>query len=336
MLSNAHFYHRITRKLVVSFGTIFNNLKLYRYDKSGTTEIERINVPLSYATKEKFWQRITQDPNLTREVEMTLPRMSFELNSISYDPLRKTSSFIKQFAVNTVDGGVTSVTSAPYNFDFTLQVYVRNIEDGTQIIEQILPYFSPDYTISVNLVEGTDLNTDIPIVLNSVSYDMSNDTGQADELRVIIWTMTFSAKSYLFGPLPTNGDKLIRNVQANTYQSGYMGDTARQITMTTGTGSYKINELVYDGKSPQSANATAYVKSWEPTSKTLVVVEPRGAFMPAHNLKGAVSGADYTISTFAVSDYKLVNLTVVPNPLTANVGDDFGFTETIEEAPHIV
>ena len=165
---------------------------------------------------------------------------------------------------------------------------------------------------------------------------MSNDTGQADELRVIIWTMTFSAKSYLFGPLPTNGDKLIRNVQANTYQSGYMGDTARQITMTTGTGSYKINELVYDGKSPQSANATAYVKSWEPTSKTLVVVEPRGAFMPAHNLKGAVSGADYTISTFAVSDYKLVNLTVVPNPLTANVGDDFGFTETIEEAPHIV
>ena len=123
MLSGQHFYHRITRKMVVAFGSMFNNLKLYRYNLSGTTELERIIVPLNYISKEKFYQRITQDPNLDRRVQLTLPRMSFELTDIAYDTTRKLSPFINQYgALN--DTAIKTATLAPYNFNFALYIRV--------------------------------------------------------------------------------------------------------------------------------------------------------------------------------------------------------------------
>ena len=140
MLSRTHFYHRITRKLVVAFGTMFNNLQLFRYDKSGNVEIERITVPLSYASKEKFYSRITQDPTLNKEVEITLPRMSFEMTGITYDPLRKVSLINSLYSPSN---NFSAVKQTPYNFSFVLSIYTRNTEDGTQLVEQILPYFAP-------------------------------------------------------------------------------------------------------------------------------------------------------------------------------------------------
>lgn len=335
MLSSTHFYHRITRKLVVGFGTIFNDMKLYRYNKAGTTEIERITVPLTYASKEKFYQRITQDPELTREIQMTLPRMSFEMNAITYDPLRKISSFNKQFIPNS-NNVVKAITSAPYNFDFTLNIYVRNTEDGTQIIEQILPYFSPDYTIAIDLLGYPNYKVDVPIILNSVSQDLSNDTGGMDDVRVITWTLTFTAKAYLYGPISTDGAKLIKTAQANTYDSLYMGQRDREMHLTNGSGTFKIGELVYEGPTISAANATAFVKSWDSRSNNIIVQDVNNIFTPGNQIKGAVTNATYTVDTFAIADYKMVNLTVSVNPLTANANDAFGFIETIEQAPNIV
>jgi hypothetical protein len=334
MLSQGHFYHRITRKLVVGFGTIFNNIKLYRYDKSGVNEIERVTVPLMYSTKEKFYQRITQDPELTREVQMTLPRMAFELNSITYDPLRKVSSFNKQFVPNS-NNIVKSITSAPYNFDFTLSIYVRNTEDGTQIIEQILPYFSPDYTITMDLLGYPNYKLDVPIVLNSVSQETSAE-GTPDEVRMITWTLTFSAKAYLFGPISADGTKLIKSAQANTFNSAYLGSHDRQMHLMNGSGTFKVGELVYEGDYVSAANATAFVKSWDSRSNTLIVEDTKNIFTAGNKIKGAVTNATYVIDTFALADYKLTNLTVSINPLTANSNDAFGFIETLEEAPNIV
>ena len=332
MLSKTHFYHRITRKLVVAFGTMFNNIRLVRYNKAGTTEIERITVPLAYATKEKYYKRITDDPNVDKEVQIVLPRMSFELNSITYDPLRKNSSFVKQFAADSSTSVKTSYV-APYNFNFTLNIYVRNTEDGTQLIEQILPYFNPDYTLTINLTEMKAI--DVPFILNSVSYDVSNDTGAPDDLRIVVWTLEFTAKAYLYGPISSGSNsKIIRKVVANTYiDNSTSGEVERLITFSSGSGEYKIGELVFEGNKLEEANAAAFVRSWDSTANNLIVYETVGLLTSGRKLKGAVSGASYVISTFDVFENQAVMLTVEPNPITANANDDFGFTTTIEDYP---
>lgn len=334
MLSKQHFYHRVTRKLVVAFGTMFNNLRLVRYNKAGTVEIERVTVPLSYAGKEKFYARITQDPTLNKEIMMTLPRMAFELTAITYDPLRKVSSHIDLFAPNS-NGQLKKVKSAPYNFDFTLSIYVRNTEDGTQIIEQILPYFSPDYTVTIDFLGLNNLKVDVPFILNNVSYEVSNDTGSGEDTRMIIWTLTFTAKAYLYGLIDGDGGKLIKKVTANVYNDIATAGDRKIVLHSGGTGDYKLGELVYEGARLSSANATAFVESWDPVSNNLVVVDTSGVLLAGKYLKGAISGASWNIASFDANPYQLQNITVQPNPLAANANDDFGFTITVEEYPNI-
>lgn len=328
MLSNVHFYHRITRKIVVAFGSMFNNLRLVRYNKAGTTEIERITVPLSYMSKEKFYQRITADPTLTQEVQITLPRMTFELDSISYDPLRKVSSFQSYFGANT-STQIKNAYSSPYNFNFTLNIFVRNTEDGTQLIEQILPYFNPDYTATINLA-GIGDNIDVPIILQDVSYTAEAE-GNPETLRTINWTLTFTAKAYLYGPI--TDAKVIRKATANTYDSTYTTSNRQTITVASGSGDFKVGELVYEGKTLQTANATAFVDAWDNVSSRLVVIDRNGVLNLGRKLTGAVSNTAYTMSTFDNNENQLVNINIVPSANSANVDSDFGFTETILEYP---
>ena len=322
--------------MVVAFGTMFNNLRLVRYNKAGTQEIERITVPLSYTPKEKFYTRITQDPNLIQNIQIVLPRMSFELNSITYDPLRKISSHINQFG-QAADESLRRVRSSPYNFDFTLNIYVRNTEDGTQIVEQILPYFSPDYTLTVDLLNlGNNLKVDIPIILNSISYDVANDTGDANSTRILVWTLTFTVKGYMFGPVKgEDGKGFIRKSIANTHILANDPDSAREFNFSTGTGNFKIGELVYEGRTLQSSNATAFVQSWNPSANQLIVIDSSGIFETGRKIYGAVSGAVWNLNSTDIYSNQVVYLAVSPDPLTANSGDDFGFTEVYQEYPNI-
>jgi hypothetical protein len=330
MLSGAHFYHRITRKVVVAFGTIFNNIRLVRYNKAGTTEIERINVPLSYMPKEKFFQRINQDPDLLRETGINLPRMVFELTGITYDPLRKTSMFNQQFANDPTNGNsLKGIRSAPYNFDFTLSIYVRNTEDGTQIVEQILPYFSPDYTISVALTDLPTVKTDIPIVLNSIQSNNADTTGSPDEIRIINWDLTFTAKATLYGPISDR--KIVRNSYANTFYFNTDSVGIKVLNLNSGTGSFKVGELVYEGPSLQGANGTGFVESWDPVSNNLILVDISGNIKAGKKLHGAVTGAAWNIASYDTANYKMESIQVQPNPPTANANDDFGFTTTITD-----
>jgi hypothetical protein len=332
MLSRKHFYHRITRKLVVAFGTLFNNIQLYRYNKAGTVEIERIVVPLSYASKEKFYARITQDPNLNKEIQVTLPRMSFEMTSISYDPLRKTSLFNNLYSPSN---NISGVKQTPYNFTFSLSIYVRNTEDGTQIIEQILPYFSPDYTLKVNLTGLDGLNVDVPIILDSVAYN-DNYTGVADDLRVLTWDLTFTVKGYLYGAIDDNIN-IIRQSTANLFNELSTTNNDKILTLTSGIGiNYKVGELVYEGRSPLAANGSAFVSAWSNVSNEMVVTQVNGIFKSGYRLFGAVSNAAYTISTTGDSSLKVVNIDVTPTPNTANVNSAYGFDVDIDEYPNIV
>lgn len=333
MLSSQHFYHRIIRRLVVGFGTLFNNIKLYRYTKDGATEIERVTVPLSYATKEKFYARITQDPDLGKEIQLTLPRMSFELTSISYDPLRKTNQF-NRFVTSGANNTVLSTTpAAPYNFNFDLYLYVRNTEDGTQIIEQILPYFSPDYTITMDISNLIDVKTDIPIILNSINYEQ-NAIGESDQLRTLVWNLNFTIKAWLYGPVNAN-TKVIRKSTANVYNSLYIETGERKVNLSSGTGTFKIGELVYEGRTLNTANSTGFVKSWDNTANQIIITEISGTLLSGKKLTGAISNASYTISSFDLNDNQIINLTVTPDPNNANSNDAFGFIQTVEEFPNI-
>jgi hypothetical protein len=332
MLSSLHFYHRIIRKMVVAFGTIFNDIKLVRYNKAGTTEIERITVPLSYAQKEKFYNRITQDPNLKLETQITLPRMSFELESISYDPLRKLSNYNETFTPND-STSVKAYRAVPYSFDFSLSIYVRNVEDGTQIVEQILPYFNPDLTITGDIL-GLGKKVDIPIILQSINSTVDAE-GSPDNTRMIIWTLTFTLKGFMYGAV--SNANIIRTATANTYDSTFNLSGTREFTVNgaTGNGTFKTGELVYEGRTIASANATAFVYSWSPSSNTLVVVDTSGVFNTGRFIFGAVSNASYNLVSTAEVTGQLSNLTVTPDPLSANISTAYGFDTTVEESPNI-
>jgi hypothetical protein len=140
MLSNAYFYHQLTRKYVILFGNMFNNITIKRVNKNSGVEIERFKVPIVYAPKEKYYARLRADPDLERPVQVILPRMSFELTNFAYDSSRKQNSLLRSgVAANTATRGATQYMGVPYDLSFDLQIYARNVDDGTHIIEQIIP-----------------------------------------------------------------------------------------------------------------------------------------------------------------------------------------------------
>ena len=214
-----HFYHKKIRNTVIAFGTIFNNVNIKRLDSSGNP-LQNIKVPLSYSPKEKFLARLDAQQDLTGDdskVAITLPRMSFEITGYSYDATRKLNKNQKITKVTT-NADTTKLNNqympVPYNVNFSLNVYTANSDDGLQIIEQILPFFQPDYTVTMIEDRTMDTKRDIPFILNSVDYEDSY-TGSLTSMRRIIYTLSFTAKVYLYGPISTGA--IIKKVSADLY-----------------------------------------------------------------------------------------------------------------------
>ena len=230
-----HFYHKKIRNTVIAFGTIFNNVNIKRLDSSGNP-LQNIKVPLSYSPKEKFLARLDAQQDLTGDdssVAITLPRMSFEVTGYSYDGGRKLNKNqkITKVTTNADTSKLNSqYTPVPYNVNFSLSVYVANSDDGLQIIEQILPYFQPDYTVTMIEDRTMDTKRDIPFVLNNVDYEDSY-TGSLTTSRRIIYTLTFTAKIYLFGPISTSA--VIKTVSADLYSdTGSNAPRVERVTVT--------------------------------------------------------------------------------------------------------
>jgi hypothetical protein len=208
------FSHGLIRDYVVAFGTLFNNIKINRRATSGE-DADTIAIPLSYAPQQRYIERLNQDPNLDRPVAISLPRMSFEMVSMNYAPDRKLNTMQRYYGrrQDTANTQLASTYSpVPYDFNFQLSVYISNIEDGTHIIEQILPYFTPEFTVSLKSVTELGLNMDLPMILNSVNMEDSYEGG-FDERRIIIWTLDFTMKGQLFGPVSNSG--LINKIKIN-------------------------------------------------------------------------------------------------------------------------
>jgi len=212
-------YHELIRKTVVAFGTLFNDMYVYRKNSTGKI-IQKMKVPLAYGPKQKFLVRLDQDSARTAEdgktTALTLPRIGFEMTTLSYDAPRKLNRIQKFRKSKSADSKSLqhSYMPVPYNVGFSLFAMAKNSEDALQIVEQILPMFQPDYTISLNVMPNMEIVRDVPIVLNDVAYEDTYD-GNFTERRVIMYTLNFTAKMYLYGPVTSQ--KIIKRVQVDQY-----------------------------------------------------------------------------------------------------------------------
>jgi len=211
-----HFYNEGLRKLTIAFGQLFNNVVIQNISSTGAVT-KRIRVPLAYAPKEKFLVRLEQQANLQgdREVAISLPRMGFEITGLSYDASRKLTKMQKTVRVKSNEDGKKlnfNYTPVPYNINFSLYSFTATAENGLQIVEQILPFFQPDYTVSIRVLPEMNLIRDVPIILNGVQYEDNYD-GEFTRRRAVVYTLNFTAKTYIYGPMSNQG--VIKTVQAD-------------------------------------------------------------------------------------------------------------------------
>ncbi len=292
-----YFYHQTSRKMVVAFGSLFNNIEVRRTDSSdAVTEV--IKIPLSYGPKDKMLVRISQDPSLNPNVALTVPRMGFELTSMTYDGARKLNTMGRNVKKGTT-GLKKQYNPVPYNWDFSLYVFVKNAEDGTQILEQILPFFTPDFTVTMTLVSGMTVKMDIPLVLNSVTSEDSYE-GDFATRRSIIWTLSFIMKGFLY-PSVTDNAKVITSSTVDTH------------IMSAATAADPIYIVAED--------STPYAQNYMILNKHEIDDATRIRILS--EASEDASSAGQTVS----------RTTVEPTSAGALTDEDFGFSETFEFFP---
>jgi hypothetical protein len=220
MLNGQTYYHGAIRKTIVAFGRLFSDIKIARQGNDGAVA-QTISVPLAYAPKEKWLVRIDSDPNLTNNTYTTLPRLSFEITGYTYDADRKTNKMQKIVCKDNTSAGNPTAKSvfspSPYNINMSLYVLTKTQEDAMQIIEQILPIFNPQYTLSVNALPDMEIVQDIPVILNSINVEDNYD-GSFQERRFVLHTLTFTLKTNIYGPVSQNG--VILTTTANISEPG--------------------------------------------------------------------------------------------------------------------
>lgn len=337
-----YFYNEILRRTVIAFGTLFNGISIQQKDAGGNV-IDVMKVPLAYGPTQKFLARLEQSPDLSKSTAMTLPRMSFEFTGLTYDPSRKVTT-TQQIVVKDPNDG-TEVKKAympvPYNMQFELSIMSKLNDDALQIIEQILPYFQPAFSVTVQLVDSIKEKRDIPVVLENIT--MQDDyEGDFTTRRVLLYTLRFTAKTYLFGPTASASKDIIKKSTVN-YLSGtpsdirsrgisysvtpralkdYTGDIVTQLadditneettfSVLDGTSIIAKKNIVINGE-------LIYVKSIN--GNKISVRRGEDGTTPVAHVKGAdINGIDYTTTSSSVG-------TIGVDSALIESGDDFGFS----------
>ena len=296
------FYHQTIRKYVAVFGSIFNDINIERKNSAGVI-VERMKVPLAYGPKQK-WLLAVQETSADRKVTATrTPRMGFAMTGVSYDSVRKLNTIGRNVAANTSSTATNMTTMynpVPYNFDFQLFILVKNAEDGTQILEQILPFFTPEFTLTVNTIPAMDIKADVPILLNSASVADEYE-GDLSARRTITWTLDFTLKGFIY-PNVTSG-QIIKSVEVNFRIPG--GDTEIETA----------EFIIFEDSTPDTRN---YIlldgfdegDSYRTFSRARIVNESTTDGVQDATIKSRVS--------------------IVPSPLSALADTDYGFSETFE------
>ena len=226
-----YYYHEIMRKTIVAFGTLFNQIHIRHDDGDGNLYSE-LKVPLAYGPSQKFLARIEQQADLNKPVQITLPRMSFEMNGIQYDSTRKTGITQTFKAVDKNTAAVKKVfMPVPYNINFELNILSKLNDDALQIVEQILPYFQPSFNVTIDLISSIGEKRDVPIVLDSISFQDDYE-GDFSTRRALIYTLRFTAKTYMFGPVADSSEGLIKKVQVDYYANTNTQTAKREVRYT--------------------------------------------------------------------------------------------------------
>lgn len=223
------YYWGTVRKAIVAFGNMFNNLTIEKKGPNNTTIIQR--VPLSYSPKQKFLARINQQPNIDKNnVQVILPRMGFEMVAMDYDPNRKVSPIQQTRSLSGSTTASTQYAPTPYNLTILLYIYARNQDDGLQVIEQILPYFNPDYNLTLKAIPELNIQNDLPILLNTIGFEDDYE-GDFVTRRSVTWTLGFTVKLNFYGPVTKTG--IIKKVIANTFDNKDLTTQRQKITVET-------------------------------------------------------------------------------------------------------
>jgi hypothetical protein len=296
------FYHQTIRKYVAVFGTLFNDINIERKNSAGVV-VERMKVPLAYGPKQK-WLLATQETSADRKVTATrTPRMGFAMTGVTYDSVRKLNTIGRNVVANTSSTSTNMTTMynpVPYNFDFDLFILVKNAEDGTQILEQILPFFTPEFTVTVNTIPDMNIKADVPITLTSSSVADEYE-GDLSARRTITWTLSFTLKGFIY-PNVTSG-QVIKSIEVNFRIPG--GDTEIETA----------EFIIFEDSTPDTTN---YIildgfdegVSYRTFSRARIVNENTTDGVQDATIKSRVS--------------------IAPSPLSATANSDYGFSETLE------
>ncbi len=224
-----YFYHEIIRKTIVGFGTLFNEIYV-RHEKRDGSTLDETKVALAYGPMQKFLAKIEEQAQLTKSIAITLPRMSFEMSSIQYDSTRK-SGVTQTFKSSDGTNLKKVYMPVPYNIGFELSIFSKLNDDALQIVEQILPFFQPSFNLTIDLVSSIGEKKDIPIVLDNISFQ-DNYEGDFSTRRALIYTLNFTAKTYLFGPVADTTDGLIKKVQVDYHTDTNTSTAKREVRYT--------------------------------------------------------------------------------------------------------
>ncbi len=271
------FYHQTIRKYVALFGTLFNDINIEKKDSGGNV-LSRQKVPIAYGPKQKFLTRINQDASLDRQVAIQLPRMGFEMTGIAYDPVRKLNTVGSLTHKETINGNRNvkkMFNPSPYIFDFSLYAFVENAEDGTQILEQILPFFTPEFNVTVNIITDMGISIDIPIVIQSATSEDSYE-GEFSARRTIIWTISFMMKGFIY-PDIKSGQSIIKTIEVAFKEVDGVGvdasDEMYQLLLETSNPFSQDQFLLETGSLLLTENSTTELGQDNIISKITIVPE---------------------------------------------------------------
>ena len=319
-----YFYNEIFRKTIIAFGTLFNDLTIKQEDST-------VKVPLAYGPTQKFLARLEESPDLSKRTSLTLPRMSFEFTGLNYDPSRKVTTTQQISVKDPNDGSVTksAYMPVPYNMQFELSIMTKLNDDALQIVEQILPYFQPSYNLTVQLVQSIKEKRDIPIILENVTMDDQYE-GNFTTRRVLLYTMRFSAKTYLFGPITTATKDVIKSVGVR-YLAGGAKSVERDVTYSVtprATKDYDGSVLTNLAEDIDEVITTInVVDGTKLTKSTYIDIDDEELYVKSisGNKVTVERGKDGRTAAAHLNGAEILAITDADDALI-EMGDDFGFS----------
>lgn len=328
---NTYYYHRTTRKVIAAVGAMFQKMQVARYTQDGQTELERITVPLIMGQKEKYMVVTATDPTSTRPIKQQLPIMSLEFDGLVPDWSRKqqTSQYVRK--VDTSLGHNQSLkqpVGVPYNINLKLSILVRHIEDGFQILEQILPLFTPDYNLTILLDPQMGIVKNFPVTIGRPTFQAITE-GKAEEMRMVIWEIPLTIQGWYMGM--TTDPAVVTNVIVNLYTTQVNQPIEVLIVAPSGNGTFQDAEPVFQGNNFAQATATGQVVSWDLVNKKLYVTGITGNFVPNVVVTGANTNSTWSVSSLYQSPGPTATMIVTPNPLTANATDYWTYHTVVNE-----